>query len=76
MSLFGSAKETFFALSEGIDELELSDEELRAADSVDIGRASEYIAQCEKSGVSVIGYSSSEYPAQLRHIFNPPAVLY
>ena len=76
VSLFGSAKETCFALSEGAEELELTDEEIKAANTVDIGRASDYIAQCEKSGVTVIGYSSKEYPPQLRHIFNPPAVLY
>lgn len=76
VSLYGNAKETCFALTEGAPELGLTDDEINAVSSVPLSRAAEYIGQCGKMGISVIGYSDPEYPAQLRHIFNPPAVLY
>lgn len=76
ISLYETAAETYSALNSDISGLNLKDKEIRNITGVSIEKASEYIEQCRKIGIGVIGYSSEEYPKQLRHIFNPPAVLY
>lgn len=76
ISLYGTAIKAYCALNSDISELNLSDKEIRNITGVSIEKASEYIEQCRKMGIEIIGYSSEEYPKQLRHIFNPPAVLY
>ncbi|MCX7804010.1 MAG: DNA-processing protein DprA [Planctomycetota bacterium] len=40
------------------------------------GRAEREIERCEKLGVRILIFESSEYPEQLRHIYDPPILLY
>ncbi|NLT08339.1 MAG: DNA-protecting protein DprA [Ruminococcus sp.] len=76
VSLFGGAKETYFALTDGGHDLELTENEAANVTKVDMSRVTDHISQCGKMNISLVCYGSPEYPAQLRHIFNPPAVLY
>jgi DNA processing protein len=36
----------------------------------------DYMRVCVEKSINIIGYSSENYPPQLRHIENPPAVIY
>jgi len=76
MSLFSSPHEAYQAIRSGSAELRLSSKETKNVDNTDISAAEQLIERCEDKGISLAGYSSPEYPPQLRHIANPPAVLY
>lgn len=69
ISLYETASETYSALTSDISALNLREKEIRNITGVSIEKASEYIEQCRKLGIEIIGYSSEEYPKQLRHIF-------
>jgi DNA processing protein len=43
---------------------------------VKISEAEEIIAQCEESEIHIITIDDERYPQQLKHIYNPPIVLY
>ena len=48
-------------------------ERLRRKNMADVNRL---LLDCEKRGVSILSYGDEGYPANLRHIFSPPLVLY
>ncbi len=54
----------------------LDENEIRSISSTSISNAEKFIEDCREKGINVISCSDSEYPPQLRHILNPPAVLY
>ncbi|MBE6862842.1 MAG: DNA-protecting protein DprA [Ruminococcus sp.] len=54
----------------------LDENEIRSIASTSVSDAEKFIEDCRKKGIEVISCSDSEYPPQLRHILNPPAVLY
>ncbi len=58
-------------LNDRLDEIEI-----RSISSTSISNAEKFIEDCREKGIEVISCSDSEYPPQLRHILNPPAVLY
>lgn len=76
MRLFETAEEAYQELSSGAFSDRLSDDERRSISAVDIDKAVEHINLCSGKGISIAGYSDPEYPPQLRHILNPPPVLY
>ncbi|MBE6856680.1 MAG: DNA-protecting protein DprA [Ruminococcus sp.] len=76
MRFFQHADEAYEALSSGMLGDRLDANELKNLKSIDIEKASQHIDMCEKAGISVTCYDDEEYPDQLRHILNPPAVLY
>lgn len=76
MRLFTCAEEAYMELSSGALNERLDEKESRNVKNTGIENAVQIIENCEKSGIDVIGYGDSEYPSQLRHILNPPAVLY
>lgn len=76
MCLFPNAHEAFMALSEGNVNIVLSEKEREQCKSVKIEMAESDIAEYARKNIGVIGYSDAVYPVQLRHLFNPPAVLY
>ncbi len=76
MSLFGSAKEAYDTLSSDHSQLKLKDNEIRNITDTDVSSAEQLIERCSEKDICVIGYDSSDYPPQLRHIAVPPAVLY
>lgn len=76
MNLYESAHEAYNGLITDELGLNLSDKESRNIRSVSLSEAEEHITGCAEKGISIAGYSDSDYPARLRHIKNPPAVLY
>lgn len=76
MRLFESAVEAYNELSSGAMNDRLNQSEIENIRNTDLKKASDLVKYCDEHNISVIGYSSEEYPPQLRHIFNPPAVLY
>ncbi len=74
--LFEDVVEAFSSLKDEPDSVPLTAKEKDAVRKLSISAAEEHIAQCEKIGVSLAGYSSSDYPPQLRNIYAPPAVIY
>lgn len=54
----------------------LTSGELSRAKAVRLGTVREFAAFCEKAGVKIVSYESENYPALLKKIKNPPAVLF
>ena len=54
----------------------LTSGELSRAKAVRLGTVREFSAFCEKAGVKIVSYESENYPALLKNIKNPPAVLF
>lgn len=76
MKLFGSVREAYDVISSGEINLRLSEREKKNLGSFTASSAEYYIDECLKRGVKTVGCGDRAYPAQLRHIFNPPAVLF
>lgn len=54
----------------------LNDKEKRRAEEVRMGEVRKVIRTCEDNDVSIVCYDSDEYPELLRHIEDPPIVLF
>ncbi len=76
MNLFQSAQEAYEQLSGGETALNMTDRELRNLRGTDISAAEKLMEQCSKKGIGTVCYTDEDYPAPLRYITNPPAVLY
>lgn len=76
VNIYGDAEDTYTALISGGNGLSVTQAEKRNIDSISLEQAQSYIERCASKGIGVAGYSSREYPPQLRNIFNPPAVLH
>ncbi|MBQ9808338.1 MAG: DNA-processing protein DprA [Ruminococcus sp.] len=76
ISFCGTAMEAYFYLTTDGSAANLTDAEKRAIDSTDLSKAAEHIEFCRRKGISLVSYDSKDYPPQLRHIYDPPAVLY
>ena len=76
MCIYETAEEAYAALTDPECFLRLSDAELKNTQLIGIAQADALMQECEKHGIGVIGYSSEDYPPRLRHIMNPPAVLF
>lgn len=76
MCLFQSASEAYDHIINEDPLIILTDEERSAVSKNSIIQAQKYIEYCRSKGIGVIGYSDKNYPQRLRHIYNPPAVLY
>lgn len=76
MREFESASEAYYQLSSGSADIKLSEKYRKNIKNCSVEQAESLIEQCGKSGINIICYSSPEYPDRLRHIIDPPAVLY
>ena len=76
MSFFRTAEKACRSLISGSSMVRLNDKELKNLRGVPENAAENFIEQCARRGIGVIGFTSPEYPEQLRHIYNPPSVLY
>ena len=76
VNIYGDAENTYTALISGGSGLSVTQAEKRNIESVSLEQAKEYIERCASKGIGVVGYSSREYPPQLRNIFNPPAAIH
>lgn len=76
MCLFETPEEAYQTLVSETDKFNLNEKERTNIKNTDIRMASVFLEECAKQGIGVVDYSSPDYPQQLRHIFNPPAILY
>ena len=76
MNLYQTADEAYHDLTGDTCYLRLRDYERDNIRNTDISNAEKLLEVCKDKGIGVISYGSSMYPPQLRHIANPPAVLY
>ena len=54
----------------------LTDRVIDKLTKYDLSDAEKVIEICDKNGYKIITFDDSEYPAKLRDLYNPPAVLY
>lgn len=76
MRIFEKAEDCCNALKSGEFNGRLTDKEIEAVTSTEIDKAVEFIEYCNENNIGIAGYSDDVYPQQLRHILNPPAVIY
>ena len=76
MSLYETPDEAYSELRSGSCMVRLGEKERSAVTANDIEAAERVLAECDKMDIRTVGYSSEDYPPQLRHIMNPPAILY
>lgn len=76
MRLFSTAEEAYYSLIAGNLNERLNTKEIDAIHCTPIEKAIQLMDYCGEKGIELTGYSDYEYPRQLRHILNPPAVLY
>lgn len=76
VKLCGTASDAYYKMMSGTSGVSLNVKHQRNLQNTPIEQAEEFIADCMEKGINIIGYSSAEYPESLRHIANPPPVLY
>ncbi len=76
MSLYETPDEAYSELRSGSSLVRLNEKERNAVSATDIEQAERVLAECGRKDVRTVGYDSEDYPPQLRHIMNPPAILY
>lgn len=76
MSFFRTAEKAYLTLSSDNTIVSLNENEYKNVHSVQLRSAEVFLANCMKRGIGVIAVTSPEYPEQLKHIYNPPSVLY
>ncbi len=76
MSFFRNAEKAYYALTSDNSVVSLNENESKNVFGVPLHNAEVFLENCKKRGIGVICYNSQEYPAQLRHIYNPPSVIY
>lgn len=72
---YETAEDAYLAITSGECESFLTPNERRAV-STPLEAAENLLMECEKRGVMTVSYESEDYPPQLRHITDPPAILY
>lgn len=76
MERFDSAEEAYRVLTAGESDAHLTSKERQSVRTSSLETAEKLLAECERRGVMTVSFSSEEYPPQLRHISDPPAILY
>ena len=76
MRYFDDPAKAYTEILSGFLKDKLSEKELQRALTTSLESCVEIIEICNSKGYDVISYSSPEYPSLLRHIYNPPAILY
>ncbi|MBQ2815506.1 MAG: DNA-processing protein DprA [Clostridia bacterium] len=77
LDVFGSVKKFYNAsYNEKVSSELFNETEIKRIEKYDINYAYKTIEKCEKLGYKIITPENSLYPTRLKHIINPPAVLY
>ncbi|MDE5772229.1 MAG: DNA-processing protein DprA [Ruminococcus sp.] len=71
-----NVSDVYGRLSSGNFNMNLSAKCMKNIERCSLAQAGSLIEYCGKLGINVICYDSPEYPKRLRHIIDPPAVLY
>ncbi len=74
-NMYESVTELYYVLHDPDCRL-LSDRERQNVRRVPLEQAEAVMAYCEKNGIGIITWDSDLYPESLRHIDNPPALLF
>ena len=75
ISHFGGIKEAYDALNAGEINF-LKPWEIKALKKSSLEKSLELIEWCEKRKYNIITFNDPEYPEQLKHIYNPPLLLF
>lgn len=76
MRFYDDPAQAYIELVSETNRFHLSDKETANIKNVNLERCEELINWCKENKYGVISYSSLQYPPLLRHIYNPPAILY
>ncbi|MCL1881216.1 MAG: DNA-processing protein DprA [Oscillospiraceae bacterium] len=79
ISHFGGVKEAYNALTSGdvpTDFLKPSEQKSLKSPNSTLDKAVELIGWCEKRGYGIVTFEDDDYPEPLKHIFNPPILLF
>lgn len=76
MRFFDDPLSAYSELVSGLFNDRLSEKEKEKIKSSSLEQCSEIIDLCNSKGYGVLSYSNPKYPSLLRHIYNPPAILY
>jgi DNA processing protein len=76
ISHFGGVKETYYALISGDAKFALKPWEARMLKKTSIERSRELVRWCGKHDYGIVTFDDPEYPEQLKHIYNPPILLF
>lgn len=77
LEVFADAEEVYWAGQEELSDVEeLRLNERSALLDKDLTAAEKILNQCIDKGISVCTFADREYPYRLKHIFDPPMVLY
>lgn len=76
MSLYETPDEAYYELRTGSRTLRLYSAERNAVASTPVEMAEQILAECDKKGIRTLSYDSPDYPPLLRHLSDPPAILY
>ena len=71
----GSCRDLFYTLHDPDCAL-LDTSEKRRLRQTSLHKAEELLTYCEKNGIGIMTWDSKSYPESLRHIYNPPVVLF
>jgi len=81
ISRFGGVKQVYDALTCGDAnkfkaEFALKPQETKALKNSSLEKARELVEWCDKRGYGIVTFEDSDYPEPLKHIFNPPVLLF
>ena len=76
MHFFEFAGHAYEEIVSGYLSSRLDENEMRNANHIKLDDAQKHIDYCKQRGIGIVTYGESEYPSQLRNIYNPPTVLY
>ena len=76
MSFFRNAEKAYLSLTSDSSAVSLNENEHKNVFGVPLHNAEAFLENCRKRGIGVICYTDREYPSQLKHIYNPPSVIY
>ena len=76
MRFFDDPLAAYSELVSGLFNDRLTEKENERIKSSSLEQCSEIIELCKFKGYGVLSYSNPKYPPLLRHIYNPPAILY
>ena len=75
LTMVDSPRELYYALHDPDCGL-LSDRERQRLRSTSLEQAENVLTYCEKNGIGIMTWEDEIYPDSLRHIYNPPCVLF
>lgn len=78
ISHFGGVKETYEALTAkgAAFEFALKPREVKSLKKSSLEKAEELIEWCEKRNYNIVTFDAPDYPEPLKHIYNPPLLLF